>query len=96
MQLISAIHRALLWHSPMSWFLHRRIVRVAEEASDDAAVAVTRDRALYAEVLLEFIQRGSGQRGLRRANGLSVPMARYGRPDQRIQRILDGRRSRAG
>ena len=84
-QLLSAIHRALLWYSPLSWFLHRRIVRVAEEASDDAAVAVTRDRASYAEVLLDFMQRG-----VRSANWLGVPMARYGRPDERIHRILDG------
>ncbi|HEX4277415.1 MAG TPA: M56 family metallopeptidase, partial [Bryobacteraceae bacterium] len=84
-QALSAIHRALLWHSPLSWFLHQRIVRVAEEASDDAAVAATGDRALYAEVLLAFLQRG-----VTRANRLGVPMARYGRPDRRIQRILDG------
>ena len=85
-QLLSAVHRALLWHSPLSWFLHRRIVRVAEEASDDAAVAVTGDRAFYAEVLLGFMQRGVvGTRGL------GVPMARYGRPDDRIHRILDGK-----
>jgi RND family efflux transporter MFP subunit len=83
-QLLSAIHRALLWHSPLSWFLHKRIVRAAEEASDDAAVAVMRDRALYAEVLLGFIQRG-----VRRAGWLGVPMARYGRADKRIHRILD-------
>jgi len=83
-QLLSAIHRALLWHSPLSWFLHQRIVRVAEEASDDAALTVTQDRASYAEVLLDFMQRG-----VRSANGLGVPMARYGRADQRIQRILD-------
>jgi multidrug efflux system membrane fusion protein len=84
-QLLSAIHRALLWYSPLSWFLHKRIVRAAEEASDDAAVALTRDRALYAEMLLDFMQRG-----VRNANWLGVPMARYGRPDHRIHRILDG------
>jgi multidrug efflux pump subunit AcrA (membrane-fusion protein) len=83
-QLLSAIHRALLWHSPLSWLLHRRIVQVAEEASDDAAIAATSDRALYAELLLEFIQRG-----LRTAHWHGVPMARYGRADQRIHRILD-------
>jgi hypothetical protein len=44
-QLFSAIHRALLWHSPVSWFLHKSIVRAAEEASDDAAVAAAGDRA---------------------------------------------------
>jgi hypothetical protein len=84
-QLLSAIHRALLWHSPLSWFLHRRIVRMAEEASDDAAMAVTRDRASYAEVLLEFMQRG-----VRGASSHGVAMARYGRPDERIHRILNG------
>ena len=84
-QLLSAIHRALVWHSPLSWYLHRRIVRVAEEASDDAAVAVTRDRASYAEMLLEFMRRG-----LRRASWQGVAMARYGSPEQRIGRILEG------
>jgi RND family efflux transporter MFP subunit len=95
-QVLSALHRALLWHSPLSWFLHTRIVRVAEEASDDAAVAATRDRAYYAAVLLEFArgpQGASEGARRRRASWLSasagVPMARYGRPDQRIDRILD-------
>jgi beta-lactamase regulating signal transducer with metallopeptidase domain len=54
-QLLSAIHRALLWHSPLSWFLHKRIVCVAEEASDDAALVATSDRAFYAETLLGFM-----------------------------------------
>jgi RND family efflux transporter MFP subunit len=84
-QLLSAIHRVLLWYSPLTWFLHKRIVRVAEEASDDAAVAVIQDRVRYAEVLLEFMQLG-----VRSANLLGVPMARYGRPDERIHRILEG------
>jgi RND family efflux transporter MFP subunit len=85
-QLLSALHRAMLWFSPLSWFLHQRLVRVAEEASDDAAVESTGDRAMYAKVLLEFMQRG-----VRSANWLGVPMARYGRPDERIHRILDGK-----
>ena len=84
-QLLSAIHRALLWYSPLSWFLHQQIVRSAEDASDDAAVAAIHDRASYAALLLDFMQRGVG-----RANWLGVPMARYGSPDERIHRILDG------
>jgi biotin carboxyl carrier protein len=83
-QMLSAIHRALLWIGPLSWFLHSRIVRTAEEASDNAAVAATRDPAFYAEVLLGFMQRGIG-----RVNWLGVPMARYGRVDRRIRRVLD-------
>lgn len=84
-QLLSAIHRALVWHSPLSWLLDRRIVRLAEEASDDAAVAATRDRASYAEVLLGFLQHG-----VRREGWQGVAMARYGKPEERIHRILDG------
>ncbi len=80
-QLLSALHRSLLWISPLSWMLDRWIVRAAEEASDDAAVAATADPATYAEVLLEFVAR--------RAEPLGIGMARYGRPDQRIDRILD-------
>jgi hypothetical protein len=60
-------------------------VRAAEEASDDAALAVTGDRALYAEMLLDFIQRGG-----RGASWQGMPMSRYGRADKRIHRILDG------
>ena len=82
-QLLSAVHRAALWFSPASWFLHSRVVRVAEEASDDAAMAVSCDRASYAELLLEFMQRGVCNAG--------VPMARYGRMDARIRRVLDGK-----
>ena len=84
-QLLSAIHRALLWHSPLSWVLHRRTVRMAEEVSDDAAVAAICDRASYAEVLLEFMRRG-----VRGASWQGVPMARHGAPAERIHRILDG------
>ena len=83
-QVLSAIHRALLWHSPLSWYLHRSVVQACEQASDDAAVEAAGDRAFYAEVLLDFMQRG-----LRRANWQGVPMARYGRADERIHRILD-------
>jgi uncharacterized protein (TIGR03435 family) len=84
-QLLSAIHRALAWHNPLSWFLHRRIVRTAEEVSDDAAVAAVRNRASYAEMLLEFMERG-----LRAPKWQGVAMARYGKPEERIHRILDG------
>jgi multidrug efflux pump subunit AcrA (membrane-fusion protein) len=83
-QLISAIHRALLWFSPAAWLLHRRIVRTGEEVSDDAAIAVTADRAAYAGILVDFMQR----RALPR-HYLAVPMSRYGSTDRRIQRILD-------
>jgi hypothetical protein len=84
-QLLSAFHRALLWFSPLSWWMHNRIVRLAEEASDDAALAATKDRVSYAETLLQFIERG-----MQATHWEGVAMARYGKADDRIHRILDG------
>jgi RND family efflux transporter MFP subunit len=84
LQTLSTIHRALLWHSPLSWFLHKSLIRAAEEASDDAAVTVTSDRAAYAEVLLDFMQRKT-----RSVLWKAIPMARYGQAEKRIHRILD-------
>jgi hypothetical protein len=84
-QMLSALHRSLLWFSPLSWFLHARIVRLAEDASDDAALRATNDRVSYAELLLDFIQRG-----VRRPRWQGVAMARYGGAEDRIHRILDG------
>jgi hypothetical protein len=54
-------------------------------ASDDAAVMATCDRASYAEIPLDFMQRG-----MRAPNLHGVAMARYGRPHELIHRILDG------
>jgi BlaR1 peptidase M56 len=87
-QLFSAIHRALLWASPLSWFLHAKLVQTAEEVSDDAAVTVC-DRVHYTEILLDFMNRkapGLIGTGL---PGTGLPMARYGDPEKRLLRILD-------
>lgn len=80
-QTLSALHRAILWHSPLSWLLHRHIVRLAEDVSDDAALAVASDRASYAEMLLDFMRGGVRVHG--------VAMARYGSAEARIHRILN-------
>jgi beta-lactamase regulating signal transducer with metallopeptidase domain len=80
-QLFSAIHRALLWANPLSWYLHAKLVQAAEEVSDDAAVAVC-DRVKYAEILLQFMRMPGAIRP-----GLS--MARHGNPEKRLLRILD-------
>lgn len=87
LQALAAFHRALLWYSPLSWILHRQLVHLAEEASDQEAIAATEDRVSYAEVLLSFMQRG-----VRREYWHGAAMARYGRPEARINRILDNAR----
>jgi len=84
-QFFSALHRGLLWVSPLSWYLHRQIVRLSEAVSDDAALADAPSRTFYAELLLDFMRRNAGGEP---ATG--IQMARYGPPDERIHRILDG------
>ena len=84
MQLMSQVNRAIFWFSPLSWWLHRRLVALAELASDDHAMAVTGDRAGYAELLLEMGRRsGPVLRGLAMARPATL---RY-----RIERILSER-----
>ncbi len=79
--IVSQLNRALFWFNPLSWWLHRRLVTLAELASDDQAIASTRDRLGYAEILLEMGRRsGPLSRG--------PAMARPSNLSYRIDRIL--------
>ena len=78
---LAQLNRALFWFSPVSWWLHRRLVILAELASDDQAVAATGDSVGYAEILLEMGRRsGPLLRG--------VAMARPATLQYRIERVL--------
>jgi uncharacterized protein (TIGR03435 family) len=90
LQFLSLIHRALLWHSPLSWFLHKRIVQTAEDVSDEAAVAATGNRVGYAQILLDFMEQSVGNTHWPGADCDGVAMARYGLPEDRIHRIVHG------
>jgi BlaR1 peptidase M56 len=64
MQRWAKLHRAIFWFSPLAWWLDRELERLAEEASDEAALASGADRERYAEILLRFfgaIRAGSGR-----------------------------------
>lgn len=81
MLIVSQLNRALFWFSPLSWWLHRRLVALTELASDDQAMASTRDRLAYAEILLEMGRRsGPVFRGPAMARPSTLP--------HRIDRIL--------
>lgn len=87
MLVLAQLNRALFWFSPLSWWLHRRLVMLTELASDDQAMAFTRDRVGYAAVLLEM--------GKRSGPVLRGPaMARLSTLASRIDRILDEPTSR--
>lgn len=81
MLVVSQLNQALFWFNPLSWWLHRRLVTLTELASDDQAMAATRDRLGYAEILLEMGRRsGSASRG----SAMARPMTLL----YRIDRIL--------
>ncbi len=85
-QLLSLLHRAIFWFSPLSWWLHRCLADAAEEASDEAALLSGADREQYAETLLGFFL--ALQRTPRRVNWQGVSMAKAGQAEKRVDRIL--------
>ena len=56
-QRISWLYRALTWCYPLSWWLHRRLADLAEQAIDEAALEAGAERTAYATVLVEFFAR---------------------------------------
>ena len=88
-QLASLLHRAIFWFSPLGWWLHRQLTDLAEQASDEAALAGGVDRRLYAETLLGFFARL--QSGPRRVRWHALSMAHSngaGSAERRVDQIL--------
>jgi hypothetical protein len=81
-QIFAGIYRAIIWFSPFSWWLWEHLARLAEAASDDAAIMAVRDRSGYAEILLEFARSVQLPRE-------GIAMARPAGIRERIERILD-------
>jgi beta-lactamase regulating signal transducer with metallopeptidase domain len=84
---LSLLHRALFWFSPLSWYLTGCLAELAEEASDEAALAAGADRTRYAETLLGFFAELEASPG--RAWWQGVAMATAGQAEKRLDRILD-------
>jgi beta-lactamase regulating signal transducer with metallopeptidase domain len=84
---LSLLHRAIFWFSPLSWYLTRCIAELAEEASDEAALAAGADRTRYAETLLGFFAELEATPG--RAWWQGVAMATAGQAEKRLDRILE-------
>jgi hypothetical protein len=87
--LLTQLHRALFWFSPLAWWLDRQITELAEQASDEAALAGGADRTLYAETLLGFFSQLERRKGRVRWHALSMAShSRPGLPERRVDRIL--------
>ncbi len=85
-QRLALIHRAIFWFSPLAWWLERHLAELAEQASDDAALASGADRTRYAETLLGFF--AELEAGPERVWWQGVSMAKPGQAEKRVERIL--------
>jgi TonB family protein len=81
---IALAGRALFWPSPLGWWLRRHILRLAEQASDDAALAGGVPPERYAGILLGFLV---AVRHRRVASDLA--MARTRGAERRVAHILE-------
>jgi hypothetical protein len=79
--LLAALHRAIFWFSPFSWWLLNELAETAELVSDDAAIEALGDRQAYAEILLDIA------RSTRRV-AAGIAMARTRNVLIRVDRIL--------
>lgn len=85
-QLLALVHRAVFWISPLSWWLNRHLADLAEQASDEAALASGADRTRYAHALVGFL--ADLEAAPSRVWWHGVAMAKAGDGEKRVDRIL--------
>jgi beta-lactamase regulating signal transducer with metallopeptidase domain len=86
---LALLHRSIFWFSPLAWWLPRCLADLAEEASDEAALATGTEPTKYAEILLGFLEDLNSVSC--RAHWQGVAMAQAGSAERRLDRILKGR-----
>jgi hypothetical protein len=81
-QLLAGLYAALVWISPLGWWLKRELADLAEAISDRAGIEAAQSRTSYAQVLLEFA-------AMPRTTAIGVAMARPGSLARRIECFLN-------
>jgi TonB family protein len=79
-QLLAQLHCALFWFSPFAWWLRAELRELAEQASDEEAIAVIGDKHRYAEILFDVAKAA-------RRVPLAVAMARSSAVERRMEQI---------
>ena len=82
LQVLAGLYSALVWFSPLGWWLRRELADLAEAISDRAGIEEARSRTSYAQILLEFA-------AAPRPTALGVAMARSSSLARRIERLLN-------
>jgi hypothetical protein len=82
LQLLAALYAALVWFSPLGWWIKRTLSDLAETISDRAGLEQAASGTSYAQILLEFA-------AAPRPTPIGVAMARTGSLSRRIERLLN-------
>lgn len=82
LQLIAGLYTALVWFSPLGWWIKRELADLAEAISDRAALEAAHSRISYAQILFEFAVAP-------RTALIGVAMARPSSLARRIERLLN-------
>ena len=84
LQLLAGMYAALVWFSPLGWWLQARLGELGEAISDRSGLEEAESRSSYAQVLLEFA-------AAPRPTLIGVAMARPSSLSRRIERLLNDR-----
>jgi beta-lactamase regulating signal transducer with metallopeptidase domain len=82
LQLLASLYAALLWLSPLGWWLKRKLSDLGEAIGDRSGLEAAQSRTAYARVLLEFA-------AAPRPTVLGVAMARPSSLSRRMERLLN-------
>ncbi|HLY42418.1 MAG TPA: M56 family metallopeptidase [Terracidiphilus sp.] len=82
LQLLAGLYTALVWPSPLGWWLKHELAELAEAISDHAAMEEAPSCTSYAQILLEFA-------AAPRPTPIGIAMARPGSLSRRIERLLN-------
>jgi len=86
-QRLALVYRGVFWFSPFSWWLHRHLVELGEQASDEAVLDAGIESARYAEIVLGFLAAAR-----LRTTGWQPAMANVRPSERRLDRILRWKR----
>jgi BlaR1 peptidase M56 len=82
LQFLAGLYAAVVWLSPLGWWLKSKLSDLAETISDRAGLEQAADCSSYAQILLEFA-------AAPRPTLTGVAMARSGSLSRRIERLLN-------
>jgi Zn-dependent protease with chaperone function len=82
LQLLASLYAALVWFSPLGWWLKRRLSDLSETICDRAGLEHAPNCGFYAQILLEFAAQP-------RQTSIGVAMARSTNLSTRIERFLN-------